>query len=200
MLYLQSNPKYNVAITGGKILSVYRDGINQYGLNIRVMNAFETVYEWVLRNRPDLRSKLASSSARKQYGEWMEEYIRRKGNMDKTVHGQSLNLYGDILFPLGRGLEGEYGDVPALVSVKDLLEAIGEYIGFYSSLPDMRVLLYPDGVLERQVLLDREKDRWDTISMFPFVPEKEVENARNAYNDFYVMLNGINEFIQKEEE
>ena len=85
------------------------------------------------------------------------------------------------------------GCVKASVSVKDALEAIGEYIDIYRSGPS-RIILCGDGnggyTIEQQVILSIEKDRRDTISV-----KKASEEEVDAYRDFHTVLDAVNDIL-----
>ena len=46
-------------------------------------------------------------------------------------------------------------------------------------------------MIEQQVILDIENDRWDTISV-----EKASEEEVNAYRDFHTVLDAVNSILK----
>lgn len=198
-LYLTTKPTSSIEVRGRKVIFTHMSAATQVGVCVDVLALFRDIVDWAYNRTEDHAERVAIGELSKaiptNYIGWLNALVQKKSGI--KVCYPTLIMSGDIMFYDAADANGY---VKAYVSVKDALEAIGEYIGIYSSLPGMRVTLSNDDdvcVLEKQVLLEEEKDRWDTISSH-FIPKEEAEDVRNAYHDFYLLMNGIESIIGKE--
>lgn len=191
-LYLMTSPSDSIVVKGTKVTFTYMASSMQAGICVDVLTMFRDIVSWAYYNstdikavdrlRPFLKDNLPS------YIRWLNALVRNKSG--GKVYPPTLILSGDTVFYEAPDANG---CVKASVSVKDALEAIGEYIDIYRSGPS-RIILCGDGnggyTIEQQVILSIENDGRDTISV-----EKASEEEVDAYRDFHTVLDAVNDIL-----